>query len=81
MSAKYVTNLDHSNDVKRLLRHRVSQEYFRDGEWIDNPREATSYLDVLEAAQACIRYGLWDVEMVLRCDHPAAADAFCTPLG
>ncbi len=80
MSATYVSSFCHPNSVRRLLRHKISQEYFRDGRWLNDPREATSYPDVLLAAQACIRYGLEDVEMVLRLD-PAAADIFCKPLG
>ena len=81
MSAKHATNLGRVKDVRRLLRHKVSLEYFRDGQWIDDPHEATSYSDVMQAAQACVRYGLCDVEMVLRCDRPSPAGVFCTLLG
>jgi hypothetical protein len=80
MSVTHATTCGQSNGVRRLLRHKVSQEYFRDGWWIHDPNKATSYHDVLQAAQACVQYGLLDVELVLRLD-PSTADVFCTPLG
>jgi len=38
-----------------------------------------SFSDVVEAAAACARYGLSDVELALRFE-PGASDVFCTPL-
>ena len=65
--------------VKRLLRNRVSQEYFRDGRWTNNPEEADSFSDVVEAAQICTQHGLTGVELALRLDAKAC-DVFCTPM-
>jgi hypothetical protein len=67
------------HEVRRLLRRRDSREYFMESGWTENPDEAKSYSDVLEAAETCVRYGLCDVELALRID-PRASDFFCTPI-
>jgi hypothetical protein len=70
---------DADSTIKRLLRHRASREYFKDGGWTSDPQEADSFSDVVEVAQTCARYGLKDVELALR--YPSAAhDVFCTPI-
>jgi len=65
--------------VRRVLRHNDSREYFKDGGWTSNPSEANCISDAVEAAEACARYGLSDVELALRYDF-AACDVFCTPI-
>lgn len=65
--------------MQRVLRHRESQAYFRHGAWTRNPADAESFEDVEQAAEACLRYGLTDVEEVLRY-HTGSCDVFCTPL-
>jgi len=79
MSAKVLNGFTQEQTVKRLLRHTGSQEYFKDGGWTDNPDEAESFSDVVEAAEACARYGLTGVELAVRLDAQAS-DVFCTPI-
>ena len=61
----------------RLLRRRGSQRYFNGSDWTDDPCKARSFVDIIEAAEACIRHDLTDVEVALRLDQ---CDVFCTPL-
>jgi hypothetical protein len=61
--------------IRRLLRRRDSREYFQGGAWTPDPTEAQTFEDVVEAAEACARYGLRDVELALRFDQ-AAEDVF-----
>jgi len=65
--------------VKRLLRRNGSSEFFREDGWTEKPEEAKTYSDVLEAAEACARHGLTNVELTLRIE-PRACDLFCTPI-
>ncbi len=65
--------------ITRLLRHRGSNEYFKHGSWTADPAEADTFSDAVEAAEACIRYGLNDVELALRYGA-AGCDVFCTPI-
>ena len=65
--------------VKRVLRHQTTKQYFRSGGWTDNADEATIYLDVVEAARACVASGLVEVELAVRVES-ADCDIFCTPL-
>jgi len=52
--------------VIRVIRRIDTQEYFaRDG-WTTKPKEALSFADSLEAAQAAIEYELTGVEVALR---------------
>jgi len=66
-------------EVKRMLRHRESKAYFRDGAWISNAEEADCFEDVEQAAEACLRYGLSGVEVALRFEA-ASCDLFCTAI-
>ncbi len=63
--------------IKRVLRHRGSQEYFKDDGWTNKPEEANSFFDVVEAAEICARYGLSDVELAIRFEL-GTGDVFCT---
>ena len=79
MSAKRVENGTEQTRLKRVLRHKASREYFKDGGWTNNPEEAMTFNDVVEVAETCSRYGLNDVEIALRV-HSQAADVFCTTI-
>lgn len=79
MAAKILNTLTGEQTCKRLLRQRGSDEYFKDGGWTNNPDEADSFCDVVEAAETCARHGLTDVELAVRLDAHAS-DVFCTPL-
>ncbi len=72
-------NGPHETTIKRLLRRRASQQYFKDGEWTNNPEEARSFSDVVEVAQICAQYDLSDVELAVRYDK-AGCDLFCTTI-
>ena len=78
MPAKSIEEQTQQTAIKRVLRHKSSHEYIKDGGWTNNPAEARSFSDVVEVAETCARYGLNDVELALRV-HPQAADVFCTP--
>jgi hypothetical protein len=80
MPAKDLNGTVTERNMKRLLRRRASREYFKKGGWTNNPEEAQSFADVVEAAQTCARYGLSDVELALRFDARASEDVFCTRL-
>ena len=79
MPAKILDNLVGEQTVKRLLRQCGSDEYFKDGGWTNNPDEADSFCDVVEAAETCARHGLTGVELAVRLDAHAC-DVFCTPI-
>ena len=66
-------------EIKRVLRHRESKAYFKDGAWTRNAQEANSFEDVEKAAEACLRYGLNDVEVALRF-NAGSCDVFCTAI-
>ncbi len=63
--------------IKRLLRDRQSQQYFDGQGWTDNPEEAKSFTDVVEAAEWCAQLGLSNVELAVRV-RSASCDLFCT---
>ena len=63
--------------VKRLLRRSGSSEFFREDGWTENPEEAKTYSDVLEAASACAQHKLSNVELTLRIES-RGCDLFCT---
>lgn len=79
MPAKTIKPPGTDTTIKRVLRHRESREYFKDGGWTRNPDEANSFVDIVEVAQTCTRYGLNDVELALRFDS-STTDVFCTPI-
>jgi hypothetical protein len=55
-------------EIKKLLRRIDSQEYFNEGAWTADPSQAQAFEDVVQAAEACARYGLMDVELALKFD-------------
>lgn len=55
--------------VKRcLIRHRASRAYFRNGLWTHNPHQADDFSDLREIAEACVHYGLKEVDLIIRGD-------------
>ncbi len=79
MSAKLLTGTTSEKAIKRVLRHRSSREYFKDGGWTADPADANNFSDVVEAVETCARYGLNNVELALRFES-GACDVFCTPI-
>ncbi len=79
MPAKMLNETTGGTSIKRLLRHKASREYFKDGGWTANPAEANNFSDAVEAAEICARYGLNDVELALRYEA-GICDVFCTPI-
>jgi hypothetical protein len=64
--------------VKRFVRHTITRQYFKAGGWTEFAKEATVFADSLEAAHACARHGLMDVELALL--GAAGFDLFSMPL-
>jgi hypothetical protein len=80
MARKSKTNGNgNGQHIKRVLRHKNSKKYFKDGGWTRNPKEASGFSDVVEAAQICIRYDLSNVELALQFES-GACDVFCTSI-
>jgi hypothetical protein len=79
MAARKMNKNGQAETIKRVLRRKYSQEYFKDGGWTDNPQEANCFSDAVEVAETCARYGLSDVELALRFET-AECDLFCTPI-
>ena len=52
--------------VMRVIRRIDTQEYFASDGWTTKPKEALSFADSLQAAQAAIEYELTGVEIALR---------------
>ena len=65
--------------IKRLLRNRVTGEYFKNDGWTKDPFQATCFCNVVEVAQVCAKCGLKDVELTLH-DSNSGAELFCTPM-
>ncbi len=63
--------------VRRVLRRRGTQDYYKDDGWTNNPEDARNFSDVLEAAQTCVQFGLNDVELALRVE---SEEVFCTAI-
>jgi hypothetical protein len=65
--------------VRRLLRHKGSEEFFKDGGWTTDPEEARNFSNALEVAETCARFDLREVELTLRFDS-RASDVFWTTI-
>lgn len=50
----------------RLVRHRRSRAYFKNGRWTENAEAATNFPSIQQVAEACLKYQLTDVELVMR---------------
>ena len=79
MAAKSLDRPLLEQGIKRVLRHRESKAYFKCGGWTRNAEEADNFSDVVQVAEACVQYGLSDVELALRYEA-ATGDVFCTPI-
>src|SRR5437660_5626290 len=55
-----------SQIVRRLIRSLKSYQYFRDGQWTADPNLADHFADAGKVVEACVRYHLVDVELVLQ---------------
>lgn len=78
MAARKVKRNCNEPVIKRVLRHRNSREYFKDGGWTADLNEAKSFSDAVEVAETCCRYQLKDVELALRFE--SGCEVFCTPI-
>ncbi len=78
-AAKAVGELHPTRAIRRLVRHRATRQYYKEGGWTLNPDEATEFLDALEAAQLCARHRLTDVELALWVGS-GDCEIFCTPM-
>lgn len=63
--------------VKRLVRCRATQRYFSGRGWTEDPQEAKTFADALEAAQTCAQNKLVNVELAVRLSANGS-DLFCT---
>lgn len=79
MAAKKLDEPGNDPSIRRVLRHCESKAYFRNGEWTQDPEDAEHFPDVMQVAEACVRYGLSDVEVALRF-QAANCDLFCTSI-
>jgi len=52
--------------VRRLIRSLKSCQYFRNGQWTADPALAEHFSDAGKVVEACVRYHLVDVELVLQ---------------
>ena len=55
-----------SQNVRRLIRSVKSCLYFRSGQWTSDPNLADHFADAGKVVEACVRYHLVDVELVLQ---------------
>ncbi len=51
--------------VVRFLRCRTTKRYFGEQGWTEDLNSAKAFPGAMEAAQACVRYALANVELVL----------------
>jgi len=79
MAKAFDSGTQESNSVTRILRERTSRRYFKGDGWTNDPAEAKTFSDVVEAAEICVQYGLNDVELAVRL-HAGACDVFCTTI-
>lgn len=53
-------------DIKRLLKRRDGTEYVSNQGWTRDPFEASTFSNVLEAAETCIQRDLHEIDLTLR---------------
>lgn len=51
--------------LKRVIRSKETGKIFKDGDWTENPDEATNFPSATAAAQACGAYQLKNAELIL----------------
>jgi len=59
-----------------LVRHRRSRAYFQNGRWTESTEAATNFPNIQEVVQACLKYQLTDVELVMRFESKLPELAF-----
>ena len=64
--ATTITVKTNEKHVIRLLRSRITQQYFNHDGWTKDPELATCFSNPLEAVEVCMKEGLLDVELALR---------------
>jgi hypothetical protein len=52
--------------MRRILKSLTTHEYFVQGQWTREAREAQHFTDAGTAIETCLRYRLTDVELVLQ---------------
>ena len=60
----------------RLVRHRRSRAYFENGRWTESAEAATNFPSIQQVAEACQKYQLTDVELVMRFESKLPELAF-----
>lgn len=65
--------------IRRLIRRKDTLEYFKGDGWTNNPQEASTFSDVVEAAQTCAQHGLVNIELALQVEN-GVTEVFCTPI-
>jgi hypothetical protein len=78
MAARKIKRNGNGPAIKRVLRNKRSREYFKDGGWTADPKEARCFSDAVEVVETCCRYQLNDVELALQSE--TGCDVFCTPI-
>jgi hypothetical protein len=51
--------------TSKVLRHRRSRAYFKEGAWTNDIDEATEFPNARQVAEACVRHQLREVDLVL----------------
>jgi len=51
--------------AKRVLRHRRSRAYFKEGTWTRDINQATEFPSAREVAETCLRHHLSNVDLIL----------------
>jgi len=52
--------------MRRLLKSVITHEYFGQGYWTADPRQAQDFPDAGKAIDTCLKHHLSDVELVLQ---------------
>ena len=54
--------------ARRVVRHRVSRRYLRDGGWTKDVNQARDFHTIREVVETCVEKELREVELVLYLD-------------
>jgi hypothetical protein len=65
--------------INRMIRCRRTFRYFKNGDWTEDPVQASTFSDQIEVVRTCVRYGLNNIGLVLRVPG-GETDLFCTPI-
>jgi len=63
--------------VRRILQSIETRLYFHDGQWTPDPAQAQHFPDSGKVIEACLRYHLTDVDLVLQL-NPETAGVYDT---